>query len=102
MNNTDFERLGEVNDPTLLDIDHIFNWQRDFDAVAVVVGPKYDLLECLDPFLSANTTVRSKMVHSFICDEGEVFGVFAFLLRVNKSSRYTVLQVDISTWKVGI
>lgn len=102
MNDTNFERLGEINNSAFFNVNHVFNGKRYFDAIAVIMGSENDLLKCLDPFFGANATVCPEMVDSLIGNHREIFRVFTFLLRICERSGNTVLQVDVPAREVGV
>ena len=62
VNDTNFAGVGEFQHLGLLDVDDVPDGQGDLDAVAVVVGPEYDPLEALDPFLGAGGAICLEIV----------------------------------------
>lgn len=100
--NSNLKRLGKLDDRTLLDVDNVLYREKDLDAVSVIVGSKYNLLQSLHPFFSTSSAVRFEEVCPLMCCYSEVGGILAFVLLLRKGRRYAISQVNVSAWKVKI
>lgn len=101
VNHPNLKRISDLlNDRAFIYVNNVLDGQRYLDAVAIIVGSKYDFLKCFNPFLGTSSTVCLEMVHPLMSDDGEVSALPAFVFSLR--SRDAVPQVDVPTWKVNI
>jgi len=100
INNPHLDRIRQIQNTALLNLQHILNRQANLDTIALIMCPKYDLLDTPRPLLRARRTVRLEQILSLIRSDGEAGLFFSLLCRLDYFGGYCVLQVDSIARKV--
>ena len=58
VNDPHLDRIRQIQNTALLNLQHILNRQANLDTIALIVCPKDDLLDTPRPLLRARRTVR--------------------------------------------
>jgi len=100
VNDPHLDRIRQIQNTALLNLQHILNRQANLDTIALIMCPKYNLLDTPRPLLRARRTVRLEQILSLIRSDGKASLFFSLLCGLDDFGGYCVLQVDSVARKV--
>lgn len=87
---------------SILNVDHILEGERYLDAIAVIVRPKNDALQALNPFFGALCAVGFEVVGSVMRDEREMDTILVLVIPIGQLYGDSVPKVDLSMREVQV